>query len=158
MSDHEELRNHPLLFAVKLIRRDVLKRAMEDPIKPGDWHAVDEVIDRIFNQYVKIQNAQTSSFMSLLNGLDEKTCTDVPQSFRDSITSGQVVSTALASLLIAHYEVILETTRAANDAHLHFDRVLRAADDGQEIVVHIVCLDAEGNEVPKPTRKRRKKE
>jgi len=158
MSKSEEMHNHPLLFAVRLIRRDLLKRAIGDTvIKPDGWTAVDYVVDRLFNQYVKLQNAQTSSFMGLLNGFHEKTIGEVPAEFRDSLTNGQVVATAIASLLLAHYEVILETQRAVHDAHLHFDRVLRAADNGQEIVVNFICMEEDEEEATTKEKKPRKR-
>lgn len=142
--------NHPLMFAVKLVRREVLANAIDGPIKPADWRAVDRVIARLFHELMVLQTEQAGLLMQVINDMPCET----PEGLHEIITNGQVVSTALSSLILAHFEVILENERQVNDAHLHLDRTLRAAETGQGIIVKEMCReDQQEEKKPKPRRK-----
>jgi hypothetical protein len=138
-------KNHPLLFAIMLIRRELLAQTMEKEIKPNDWSAVDLVIGRLFNELTVLQTTQTRALMEALS--EDR----LPEGLHEEITNGQIVVTAISSLILAHFEVVLANQRQVNDAHLHFDRVLRAAEDGQSIVVQTLHRhDCDCEEKPKP--------
>lgn len=108
---------------------DNLKR--ESKIGPTDWHLIDDIIAATFDETVAAYMRQLVKLMQMLADAD----ISVPRSVQLELIKLNIHSVMLTSVLTAHFEVIRETGRVAHDAHLHLDRVKRAAEREQTVAV-----------------------
>lgn len=126
--------NEVIQTAVRVARLSALKDAMKERIVPEGWNQVDEVVHQMLMELLMVHTAQMATLMAALNEAGVHPSEDVMRLNLE----GQIVATALGSMLMSHFDVTRSNGRNVNDAHLHFDRVLRAANEDEAMVFEVV--------------------
>lgn len=116
-------------------RKEVLGQLIKHAgIGPKDWHIIDEVMGATFTE---VTDGYLKQLMILMEHLAELS-PEVPEDIQQTLIRLNIHTIMLTTIVKAHFDVISETGRAANDAHLHLDRVLRAADAEQEVDFKVI--------------------
>lgn len=109
---------------VENVRERIVEGMKEvEAIGPSEWSKIDMAAHFMVIEMTKCMHDLMKLVMTRLN---EAGATASNEEVRD-IVDAQLVISAMSSLLAAHFEVSVANGRTQNDAHLHLDRVLRAA-------------------------------
>lgn len=131
----EDNQKDAMLRLVFEARKEVVSNVIQHAkIGPKDWHLIDEVMKATFSE---LTDGYLQQLLILMQHLSEISA-EVPEGMQHALIRLNVHTIMLTTVLKAHFDVISETGRTANDAHLHLERVLRAAEAEQEVDVKVI--------------------